>query len=152
MRPQLHGYLTTLGAAWVARVRTTVSTATGGALRNRGFLALLALLIAALTLGLAACGGDDDEDAGGEDTVAATTEEGGAGGEGTTVKIVSDLPLQGSDRVQTEQMVRAIEYVLEQADNKAGPHTIEFESFDDATAAKGAWDEAKCAENARTYV
>lgn len=121
-------------------------------MKNRGFLALLALLIAALTLGLAACGGGDDEGAGGEETVAATTEEGGAGGEGKTVKIVSDFPLQGSDRVQTEQMVRAIEYVLEQADNKAGPHTIEYESFDDATAAKGAWDEAKCAENARTYV
>ena len=41
--------------------------------------------------------------------------------------------------------------MLEQAGNKAGDYTIEFESFDDATAAKGAWDEAKCAENARTY-
>src|SRR5918998_707912 len=40
----------------------------------------------------------------------------------------------------------------EEAGNKAGDHTIEYESFDDATAAKGAWDEAKCAENARTYV
>ena len=46
-------------------------------------------------------------------------------------------------------MVRAIEFVLEQANNKAGDYTIEFESFDDATAAAGKWDEAKCAENAR---
>jgi len=30
----------------------------------------------------------------------------GGGGSSNTVKIVSDLPLQGSDRVQTEQMVR----------------------------------------------
>jgi branched-chain amino acid transport system substrate-binding protein len=115
--------------------------------KKRGWLALLALLIAALALVAAGCGGDDDEEAG--DTAAATDGEGGA--EGQTVKIVSDLPLQGSDRVQTEQMVRAIEFVIEQNDGKAGPHTIEFESFDDATAAKGAWDEAKCAENARTY-
>ena len=49
-------------------------------------------------------------------------------------------------------MVRAIEFVLEQAGGKAGDYTIEFESFDDSTAAKGEWDEAKCAENARTYV
>jgi branched-chain amino acid transport system substrate-binding protein len=76
---------------------------------------------------------------------------GGGGGDGETLKIVSDLPLQGSDRVQTEQMVRAIEFVLEQAGNKAGDYTIEFESFDDATAAAGKWDEAKCAENARAY-
>jgi branched-chain amino acid transport system substrate-binding protein len=116
--------------------------------KKRGWLALLALLIAALALVAAGCGGDDDDEEAG-DTAAATDGEGGA--EGQTVKIVSDLPLQGSDRVQTEQMVRAIEFVIEQNDNKAGPHTIEFESFDDATAAKGAWDEAKCAENARTY-
>jgi branched-chain amino acid transport system substrate-binding protein len=119
--------------------------------KNRGWLALLALLIAVLALVAAGCGGDDDEGAG--DTGAADTSGSGdtGGGEGTTVKIVSDLPLQGSDRVQTEQMVRAIEFVIEQNDGMAGPHTIEFESFDDATAAKGAWDEAKCAENARTY-
>jgi branched-chain amino acid transport system substrate-binding protein len=75
----------------------------------------------------------------------------GGGGGGETLKIVSDLPLQGSDRVQTEQMVAAIEYVLAQQDNKAGDYDIEFESFDDATAAAGKWDEAKCAENGRTY-
>ena len=117
-------------------------------MKKRGWLALLALLIAALALVAAGCGGDDDDEEAG-DTAAAT--DGEAAAEGQTVKIVSDLPLQGSDRVQTEQMVRAIEFVIEQANNKAGPHTIEFESFDDATAAKGAWDEAKCAENARTY-
>jgi branched-chain amino acid transport system substrate-binding protein len=102
-------------------------------LRKRGFLALLAVLAVALSVGLAGCGG-------------------GGGGGGSTVKIVSDLPLQGSDRVQTEQMVRAIQFVLKQADNKAGDYDVEFESNDDATAAAGKWDEAKCAENARNYV
>ena len=95
-------------------------------------LALLGLLVAVFSLVAAGCGGDD-------------------GGGGDTVKIVSDLPLQGSDRVQTEQMVRGIEYVLEKAGNKAGDYTITFESFDDSTAAAGKWDEAKCSENARTY-
>jgi len=107
---------------------------------------LLALAIAALALVAAGCGGDDNEASG--DTGGDT----GGSASGKTVKIVSDLPLQGSDRVQTTQMVRAIQFVLQQANNKAGPHTIEFSSVDDATAAKGAWDEAKCAENARNAV
>jgi branched-chain amino acid transport system substrate-binding protein len=119
--------------------------ARGGQLKARRFLWLFASLLAVLALVAASCGGDDEEGAGG-------TETGQAGGEGETLKIVSDLPLQGSDRVQTTQMNEAIKFVLEQAGNQAGPHTIEFEEFDDATAAKGAWDEAKCAENARTYV
>src|SRR5918996_2218321 len=72
----------------------------GGTLKKHRVFWLLALLIAALALVVAGCGGDDDDD--GEATPTAT-EEGGA--EGKTVKIVSDLPLQGSDRVQTEQMV-----------------------------------------------
>ena len=48
-------------------------------------------------------------------------------------------------------MNNAIRLVLEQADNKAGDFTIEFEAFDDSTAAKGAWDGAVCASNARMY-
>jgi branched-chain amino acid transport system substrate-binding protein len=117
---------------------------------KRKVLWLLALLVAALALVAAGCGGDDEESGG--DTTATETSGGGGGDGGKTVKIVSDLPLQGSDRVQTEQMVRAMEFILKKANNKAGPHTIEFESFDDATAAAGKWDEAKCAENARSYV
>jgi branched-chain amino acid transport system substrate-binding protein len=119
-------------------------------LKKRGFLALLTLLVALFALALSGCGGGSDSSSDGDTSAASTS--GGGGGGGKTVKIVSDLPLQGSDRVQTTQMVRAIEFVLEQAGNKAGDHTITFESFDDATAAAGKWDEAKCAENARKYV
>jgi branched-chain amino acid transport system substrate-binding protein len=97
---------------------------------KKGFV-LLGLVVAALAIVAAGCGGD--------------------GGGGDTVKIHSDLPLQGSDRVQTEQMVRGMEFVLEKAENKAGDYTVEFESFDDSTAAAGKWDEAKCSENARTH-
>jgi branched-chain amino acid transport system substrate-binding protein len=96
--------------------------------KRTGFVAL-GSFVAALALVAAGCGGDDGE----------------------TLKIVSDLPLQGSNLVQTGQMVDAIEYVLEQADNKAGDYDIEFESFDDAIASTGNWDEALCASNARTY-
>lgn len=98
--------------------------------RRKSGLVTLGMLVALLAAIAAGCGGGDG---------------------GKTLKIVSDLPLQGSDREQTAQMNKAIEYVLEQADNKAGDYTIEFEAFDDSTAAAGKWDEAKCAENARTY-
>ena len=107
---------------------------------------LFAFLLAALVFAAAGCGGGDDNEGGGE-----TAAGGGGGTEGKTVKIVSDLPLQGSDRVQTTQMNEAIKFVLEQANNKAGAYNVEFEAFDDATAAAGKWDEAKCSENARTY-
>lgn len=98
--------------------------------KKRGISVVLGGFVAALAIVAAGCGGGDG---------------------GKTLKIVSDLPLQGSNLVQTEQMVQAIEYVLEQADYKAGDYEIEYESFDDAIASTGNWDEAKCAENGRTY-
>lgn len=99
--------------------------------KQRSISVVLGGLVAVLALVAAGCGGGED---------------------GRTLKVVSDLPLQGADRVQTEQMNRAIEFVLEQADSKAGDYTIEFEAFDNSTAAAGKWDEAKCAENARSHV
>jgi branched-chain amino acid transport system substrate-binding protein len=107
-------------------------------------MAVLVLLVGAFALMASACGGDDDSTTGGAGT------DGGTGGK--TAKIVSDLPLQGSSAAQTETMVNAIKLYLEQIDNTAGDYTITYESFDDATAAKGAWDEATCAANARNYV
>ncbi len=74
---------------------------------------------------------------------------GGGGGEAETVKIVSDLPRQGANRAQTTTMVNAIELAIQQRDGKAGDIRIEYESLDDATAQAGAWDEAKCGENAQ---
>jgi branched-chain amino acid transport system substrate-binding protein len=115
-------------------------------LKARRAFWLFAFLLAVLVFAAAGCGGGDDNEGGGE-----TAAGGGGGTEGKTVKIVSDLPLQGSDRVQTTQMNEAIKFVLEEANNKAGAYNVEFEAFDDATAAAGKWDEAKCSENARTY-
>ena len=101
-------------------------------MRSKWIRPVLMGVVAAFVLVAAACGG-------------------GGGGGGKTVKIVSDLPLQGSDRVQTEQMVRGIQFVLDKAGNKAGDYTIEFQSNDDSTAAAGKWDESKCSENGRSY-
>jgi branched-chain amino acid transport system substrate-binding protein len=105
--------------------------------------AVLVLLISAIALLAAGCGGG-----GGGGTTGGT----GGGGESKTVKIVSDLPLQGSSASQTAQMNDAIKLYLQEINNKVGNYTIQFEAFDDSTAAKGAWDEATCSANARKYV
>jgi branched-chain amino acid transport system substrate-binding protein len=108
-------------------------------------LSVLVLVLGAFALLAAGCGGSDNGASGG-------TGGGETSGGGKAVKIVSDLPLQGSSAGQTETMVNAIKLVLQQAGGKAGDFTVSYESFDDSTAAKGAWDEATCAANARKYV
>ena len=133
-------------------------------------LALLALLIGVLALTVAGCGGDDGDGGGGE---AAETggEEGGGGGGGNVselpsasceamefggegspdVLIASDLPLQGSSRTQTVQMVEGIKFVLEQRGWKAGDVNVGYQSCDDSTAQAGKWDPGKCSQNANAY-
>ena len=111
-------------------------------MKRRTFLLVLVILVGAMTFLAAGCGGGEE---------AATGTAGGTAG-GKTVKIVSDLPLQGSSAAQTEQMNNAIKLYLSDIGNKVGNYTIQFEAFDDSTAAKGAWDEATCAANARKYV
>ena len=65
--------------------------------------------------------------------------------------MASDFPLQGSSRTQTEQIVAAIRYQLEQQDWKAGDYKIGYQSCDDATAQAGKWDSGKCSSNANAY-
>jgi branched-chain amino acid transport system substrate-binding protein len=112
--------------------------------KRRTVLSVLVVLVGAFALLAAGCGGGD------EGTTAGGT--GTAGAAAKTVKIVSDLPLQGSSAAQTEQMNNATKLYLQQIGNKVGNYTIQFEAFDDSTAAKGAWDEATCAANARKFV
>jgi branched-chain amino acid transport system substrate-binding protein len=90
-----------------------------------------------LALAFAACGDDDD-----------TT--GGGGGDGArTLTVYSSLPLQGAQRPQTTDMVKGIELALEQAGNKAGDFTIQYESLDDSTAQAGSWTPEATGANAR---
>jgi branched-chain amino acid transport system substrate-binding protein len=133
-------------------------------LKNRGLFSLLALLVASLAFVAAGCGGDDDEGSGGTGTAAAS---GGGNvealpsssctgieyeGEGDPdALIVSDLPMQGSSRTQTVQMTKAIRYVLDQANWKAGDLNIGYQVCDDATAQAGKWDSGKCSTNAQAY-
>ena len=74
---------------------------------------------------------------------------GGDSGGGESIKIVSDLPLQGANRAQTTTMVNAIKLAIEERDGEVAGLKINYESLDDATAQAGSWDPAKCAENAQ---
>jgi branched-chain amino acid transport system substrate-binding protein len=106
------------------------------------YLAGSASLLAALALGVTACGGDDDPapaGGGGGDTAAA----------GKSLTIYSSVPLQGASRVQTTAVVNGAKLALEQAGNKAGNHTIKYESLDDSTAQAGSWTPEQESANAR---
>ena len=77
----------------------------------------------------------------------------GAGGEAPSELIIStDLPLQGASASTSESTNNMIELYLEQIGHKAGNYTIKLQTYDDSTAAKGAWDDAACAKNATDHV
>ena len=103
------------------------------------WFSVFSCLLAAMALGFTACGDDDDDDGGG----------GGGGEFGDSATIYSSLPLQGASRPQTTAMVNGIELALQQADNKAGDLTIEYESLDDSTAQAGSWTPEATSANAR---
>ncbi|MBI5954508.1 MAG: branched-chain amino acid ABC transporter substrate-binding protein [Chloroflexi bacterium] len=97
---------------------------------TKRLFALISLLVVA-SMALAACGGT------------------GTSG-GGTLKIVSSLPMTGSSLTQTQTIVNAMQLRLEQANYQAcgGKYTIEYEAWDDASAALGKWDPAVETENA----
>ena len=106
---------------------------------NPRWLAATGCLVAALAMGVGACGDDDDEGGG----------ETGGGGEAKTVTVYSSLPLQGASRPQTTALVNGIKLALEQAGNKAGDITVQYESLDDSTAQAGSWTPEATTANAR---
>ena len=67
-----------------------------------------------------------------------------------TLKIVSSLPMTGASLTQTQTIVNAMQLRAEQANYSAcgGKYTIEYEAWDDASAALGKWDPAVETENA----
>ena len=69
-----------------------------------------------------------------------------------TLIISSDLPLQGSSFDSNNSTNMAIELYLKQIKYKVGKYTISFKKYDNATAAAGSWDAAKCAANAQAHV
>jgi branched-chain amino acid transport system substrate-binding protein len=108
------------------------------------YLAASAGLLAALALGVTACGGDDDNSGNN-----GTSSSGGGEAAGKQLTIYSSVPLQGASRVQTTAVVNGAKLALEQAGNKAGPHTIKYVPLDDSTAQAGNWTPEQESANAR---
>jgi branched-chain amino acid transport system substrate-binding protein len=67
------------------------------------------------------------------------------------ILVASDLPREGAQRTQSEEMIKAIPYVFKQHGWKAGKYTLAYQSCDDATAQAGKWDSGKCSANANAY-
>jgi branched-chain amino acid transport system substrate-binding protein len=118
---------------------------------KKSVLVSIGLLVSALALVAAGCGGGDG--GGAPEALpssSCTAIEYGGDGDPDYI-LASDFPLQGSSRTQTEQIVAAIKFQLEQQDWKAGDYNIGFQSCDDATAQAGKWDSGKCSANANAY-
>ena len=73
----------------------------------------------------------------------------GSGGGGNTIDVYSSLPLQGATSAQTLPTVNGIKLALSQAGGKAGSFTVNYQSLDDSTAAKGNYDLGQCEANGR---
>jgi branched-chain amino acid transport system substrate-binding protein len=77
---------------------------------------------------------------------------GGGGGGGTDLVISTDLPLQGASATQSDDTNKLIQLYLDQVGGKAGKFNVTLKTYDDSTAAKGAWDDAACAKNGTDHV
>jgi branched-chain amino acid transport system substrate-binding protein len=133
----------------------------GGHVKKRIWLGGLLAVVAVLALVAAGCGGGGKK--------SSTGGGGGGGGNVTALPasscnamqykgsgepdylIASDLPLIGGSRTQTVQMNKAIAYVLDQQDWKAGDKKIAFQPCNDASAQLAKWDPTKCSANAHAY-
>jgi branched-chain amino acid transport system substrate-binding protein len=98
-------------------------------------------LVAALAVGIAACGSDSSSSSGGSSS--------GSGGASKTLDVYSSLPLQGASRAQTEALNNGAKLALEQKGGKAGNFTVKFNTLDDSTAQAGAWTPEATQANAR---
>jgi branched-chain amino acid transport system substrate-binding protein len=103
-------------------------------------LAATGCLVAALGLGVAACGGDDS--GGG------STSSGGSAA-GKSMTIYSSYPLQGAGRVQSAAAVNGAKLALEQAGGKAGDIKVTYKPLDDSTAQAANWTPEQTSANAR---
>jgi branched-chain amino acid transport system substrate-binding protein len=67
----------------------------------------------------------------------------GGGGDKGTIEIWSELPRQGSSKGQTDTIVAAIKYAIDEKGGKVDGWTISFKDQDDSTAEAGAWTQER---------
>jgi branched-chain amino acid transport system substrate-binding protein len=103
------------------------------------WLAVAGCLVAVSALG--ACGSSDNK---------SSSSSGSSGGSGSqSVKIVTSLPFDATDRQQTEDVVKGEKLALSQINNTVGPCKVSFQQLDDSTAQAGQWDPGQTSTNAR---
>jgi branched-chain amino acid transport system substrate-binding protein len=103
------------------------------------WLAIAGCVVAASALG--ACGGSSKS--------SSSTSAGSSSGGGQNVTIYSSLPLDPTDRQQSEDVINGEKLALQQVNDKAGSCTIKYTSLDDSTAQAGQWDPGQTSANAR---
>jgi branched-chain amino acid transport system substrate-binding protein len=91
---------------------------------------------------LGACGSSDNNSS-------SSTGSSASGGGTKSVKIVTSLPFDATDRQQTEDVVKGEKLALKQINNQVGPCKISFQQLDDSTAQAGQWDPGQTSTNAR---
>ncbi|HEV3255636.1 MAG TPA: branched-chain amino acid ABC transporter substrate-binding protein [Gemmataceae bacterium] len=69
-------------------------------------------------------------------------------GDPHVIKVVSSMPRTGSAKAQTDTIVNGIRMAFEESGWKAGDFTIQYQDWDDATAAAGQWTAEAEAANA----
>jgi branched-chain amino acid transport system substrate-binding protein len=107
------------------------------------WLAVAGCLVAVSALG--ACGSSDNKSSSSSSSGTSASSGGGS----KSVKIVTSLPFDATDRQQTEDVVKGEKLALSQINNKVGPCTISFQQLDDSTAQAGQWDPGQTSSNAR---
>jgi branched-chain amino acid transport system substrate-binding protein len=70
---------------------------------------------------------------------------------GKVLTIATDLPLQGFSAEASRDTNRMIALYLDDVGHRAGPFTVRLKTFDDSTAARKGWDDARCVRNALQY-
>ena len=65
------------------------------------------------------------------------------------VTVYSSLPLQGPQRLRSQDMIRGMDLALKQAHGKAGKFRVRYQSLDDSTRGIGGWSRQAVSVNAR---
>ena len=114
------------------------------AVSHNGRYVMTGCLLAGTVLALGACGSSSSSSS----SSSGSSSSAAAGG-ANAIDIYSSLPLQGASTAQTDPLVNGIKLALEQAGNKAGSFTVNYQSLDDSTAQAGKWDPTQTEANAR---
>jgi branched-chain amino acid transport system substrate-binding protein len=71
---------------------------------------------------------------------------------GENLLIYSSLPMTGGSANQIASVINGMKLALQQRGGKAGGYTINYKPLDDATPAKGSWDEGQETANANQAI